>query len=105
MNVVRDDVKMLVEKELAAANRKYPPFRSAHEGYAVMLEEYEEAAEAISALKTSMECLWDNVRHDWDSPNDGAYEIAISGACELIQFAAMKLKFLDGVRSGWKCEK
>ena len=44
MNAIKQDVKALVQKELESANKKYPStFRSRHEAYGVMLEEFEEA--------------------------------------------------------------
>lgn len=42
MNVIENDVRALVDKELTAANERFPQFHSAHEGYAVILEEVEE---------------------------------------------------------------
>lgn len=36
MDVVMNDVRLLVKKELAAANKKFPMFASAHEGWAVI---------------------------------------------------------------------
>ena len=42
MNAIENDVRALVDKELDAANERFPQFHSAHEGYAVILEEVEE---------------------------------------------------------------
>ena len=42
MNAVENQVRELVKVELAAANEKFPPFHSAHEGWAVLKEEVEE---------------------------------------------------------------
>ena len=42
MNAVETHVRNLVEIELAAANERFPPFHSAHEGWAVILEEVDE---------------------------------------------------------------
>lgn len=35
MNVIENDVRALVDKELTAANERFPQFRSQHEGYAL----------------------------------------------------------------------
>ena len=43
MDVVMNDVRLLVKKELAAANQNFPMFHSAHEGWAVIREEMSEA--------------------------------------------------------------
>lgn len=39
MNAVESDVEKLVQKELESANRRFPMFRSDHEGAAVIFEE------------------------------------------------------------------
>ncbi len=59
--------------ELKLANSKFPPFNSLHEGYAVMLEEFDE--------------MWEEIRKK--EPNTS--EIYL----EVIQIAAMSVKFLD----------
>ena len=38
-NVVKREVYKLIDKELAAANEKFPLFGSSHEAFAVILEE------------------------------------------------------------------
>lgn len=104
MNVVRDDVTELVERELRAANMKYPQFHSPHEGYAVMLEEYEEAKnELIGNVEILLDSLWNEIRMDTGDYRDvdAIMKAAINAACEVIQTAAMARKFTDGVRSGW----
>lgn len=48
MNAIKQDVKALVQKELESANKKYPTtFRSRHEAYGVMLEEFEEVKDEL----------------------------------------------------------
>ena len=55
MNAIKQDIKALVQKELESANKKFPStFRSRHEAYGVMLEEFEEAKDE---LETCMEVL------------------------------------------------
>lgn len=98
-NAVRNDVKALVIKELAAANEKFPPFYSAHEGYAIMLEEVEEADEEMSSLKGSIKALWDfgvkhNSKYEIKTLACAMYECAEKLACEAIQVAAMAEKML-----------
>ena len=52
MNAIKQDIKALVQKELESANKKYPAtFRSRHEAYGVMLEEFEEANCELIACK------------------------------------------------------
>lgn len=57
MNAVSEDVKMLVEKELEAANERFPQFHSEHEGWAVMQEEAEELQEECTSIEMAMEQL------------------------------------------------
>ena len=98
MNAIENQVRQLVDVELAAANERFPQFHSAHEGWAVILEELEEVDEAVSRAKASSEILWKNIRGNEDDADVYAIflgEYAINAACEAIQVAAMCKKFLD----------
>lgn len=97
MNAIETQVRELVATELAAANRKHPPFHSQHEGYAVILEEMQETEEAIRLAKIDLEIAWRNIRDDIGAEVEicGLKERAIHAACEAIQVAAMCQKFLD----------
>lgn len=56
MDVIKKDVEALVQKELESANKKYPPtFRSRHEAYGVMLEEFEEAQDELETCMDDLE--------------------------------------------------
>ena len=59
MNELRKEVEAAAMAELNRANAKFPLFNSTHEGYAVILEEAEEAQEAMENVKTSLAVLWD----------------------------------------------
>ena len=97
MNAVETHIRNLVEIELAAANERFPQFRSQHEGYAVILEEFDEAKEQLEAAELFLDHMWDNVRHD--SPARLSAEslmmFSINAACEAIQVAAMCRKFME----------
>ena len=97
MNAIENDVRALVDKELAAANERFPQFHSAHEGYAVILEEFEEVKEQMAAGERFLGYMWDRIRHDSPAKNasDNLMLFAIGAACEAIQVAAMCQKFLD----------
>jgi len=59
MDAVRKDVRRLVNKELEAANKRFPQFASPHEGQNVVREELEEAERAIVPLKLYIETrMW-----------------------------------------------
>ena len=45
-----------VYKEIIQAKQKFPPFNSMHEGYAVILEELDEAWDQIKADNTEKAC-------------------------------------------------
>lgn len=109
MNAVHDDVVKLVDKELESANRKFPMFRSAHEGCAVILEELEEAREDLEFTEIIYKDLWRHVR---DNLGNGIYAgsvqtlcgLAVNLACEAIQVAAMAKKFMKSMKEPEKKE-
>lgn len=63
MDAVRKDVRRLVNKELEAANKRFPQLASPHEGQNVVREELEEAERAIVPLKLYIETrMWNMAR-------------------------------------------
>ncbi len=97
MNAAEPELRKLVDLELEAANRENPPFHSAHEGYAVILEEVEEAKAELARVENDMVSIWAGVRHD---DPDRAYtwarfleNTAMRLAAEALQVAAMARKF------------
>lgn len=97
MNAVKDKLIALVGEELEAANAIHPPFHSLHEGYAVLLEEVEEAKDALEKVETATKCVWYFIKNDGaeDAYLDAASleKQAINLAAEAIQVAAMARKF------------
>jgi len=63
-----------VMQELSKAAKKFPPFKSEHEGYAILFEEVDE--------------LWDAIKNTRTKNHD----VYVRG--EAIQVAAMALRFL-----------
>ena len=58
-------VEALVELEHKTIVDKYGKgYHSDHEGYAVMLEEVEEATEALREVQQHLACAWQDVRED-----------------------------------------
>lgn len=106
MDAVKKDVEALVEKELEAANKKFPLFNSAHEGYAVLLEEAEELDSDSASIKYDMQCLWGAVKGNNTEAAletiSHTYERAVNAAVEAIQTAAMCEKFKASLEA---CEK
>ena len=97
MNVVENDVRALVDKELAAANERFPQFHSQHEGYAVIKEEADELKEYTDLINNRMIYLWAKIRfnNSCEELVSRIYDDAINAACEAIQVAAMCKKFLE----------
>ena len=97
MNVVKDDVIKLVFKERDAANKRFPPFRSPHEGYAVILEELEEAQEVLDSSAIHLEFAWGLIKANQPPYSQivDSYADTINSICKLVQYAAMQRKFLD----------
>jgi hypothetical protein len=107
-NAIERDLYVLVDKELHDANRKFPMFHSAHEGYSVLREEGEEMIEAADAVSDGLSALWDGVRgtgfYQNRTPEQRAdmmhkratqiYQSAINTAVEALQTAAMARKFI-----------
>lgn len=96
MDAVEKDVRLLVKKELRAANQNFPMFHSAHEGWAVIREEMSEADEERYLLKQWIEYrLWNEVKGDLQIPKEDLKEMqyrAVHMAVEAIQMAAMICK-------------
>nr|DAD83833.1 MAG TPA: hypothetical protein [Myoviridae sp. ctJfU3] len=96
-DVVKRDIYGLIDKELEAANKKFPLFNSTHEAFAVILEEAVEAKEEAEKLDIYMNNFWNGARenHDpetlWKELTD-IYTTAINLAVEAIQTAAMARK-------------
>lgn len=104
-NVKNKDVRRLVNKELEAANKRFPQFASPHEGQNVVREELEEAERAIVPLKLYIETrMWNMVKANQTVPKDdfkAIREAAVNLAVEAIQVAAMAKKFEHGQRNNW----
>lgn len=101
MNKVKDKLPALVDEELAAAMKEHPLFASAHEGYAVLLEEVEETEAELQNLRFALGALWRGVKHDngvaIGAAVTAATRAAIDLAAEAIQVAAMARKIRDSI--------
>lgn len=94
-----DRIKQAVEEEYARATLKHGPLHaSAHEAYAVMLEEFEEAAAEAETLKYGLSGLWNatksNVELAQRTRLSDILDTAERAAAEYVQVAAMARKAL-----------
>lgn len=97
MNAVENQVRELVEVELAAANERFPQFHSQHEGYAVIQEEVDELKEDMDRINGRITSLRARVRfnNSCEEIVSRIFDDAINAACEAVQVAAMCKKFLE----------
>ena len=96
------DIKVFndqVKKELEDANKKFPPISSDHEGYAVLLEEFEELTLEILNAKSNLSSVWfDTKRGNCLQMQQNLWKMRTSlrkAYKELVQTAAMIEKWLD----------
>ena len=107
MSTIKSDVEKLVQKELEFANRKFPMFRSDHEGAAVIYEEIEECKQEIENLEIQFEVLWSYVKADNKMSVSTSVRLKLTAAnlaCEAIQVSAMAQKFIDSKKEREKSE-
>lgn len=100
MNAIKQDVKELVQKELESANKKFPKtFRSRHEAYGVMLEEFEEATDELRNCELLLIKFKSSMKSDGSVLEEATLkhlkQNAINLACEAGQLAAMAQKALN----------
>lgn len=96
-DVIKRDIYNLIDKELEAANEKFPLFNGKHEAYAVILEEAEEAMDEAATLEILVNNFWLGVRgnHEPEALHEeltAIYNTAINLATEAMQTAAMARK-------------
>lgn len=97
MTYMKNYVEYLAAAELNRANELHPAFASAHEGWAVLLEEIRELSSETHAIEEMHQLVFADVMQD-RSARDGiacVYETAIRAACEAIQVAAMAKKYIE----------
>jgi hypothetical protein len=101
-------VEKLTEEEAERSMIKFPLFNSTHEGYAVIKEEIEEAAEELKFVSFELDKIWDYVRRN-RLENALAHMKslkidAMNLAAEAIQVSAMAQKFIDSFKEAERNE-
>ena len=88
----------LIAEELIIANSKFPMFHSAHEGYAVLLEEVEEMIECGNNISARMRNIWEHIKHNSNESYSEVYSLRTDVLLlveEAVQVGAMAQKFID----------
>lgn len=95
-----DGVTEIVQQELEECIKQHGLFNSAHEGFAIMLEEVDETTEDAAIFNKTFLEFWKAIKEN--KPKEELIEIASKlkkyvelMACEAIQVAAVCLKFID----------
>lgn len=95
---MQEQIKKMIEEELARGNAKNGPFVDAHQGYSVILEEFQEAKEELESLEYNLGMMWNEVRGKMkfvppmQESVDAIYKRAINLTAEAIQIGAMVAK-------------
>lgn len=94
-------IEQAVCHELRNIVKKYgPTYHSEHEGFAVLMEECQEAAECDKDMQESLENLWRSIREN-DFSNfelSQVYHTALAMAEEAVQVAAVCERFMETVK-------
>lgn len=97
MTKLKEAVEKMVQSELDLASKQHGEhFHSAHEAYAVIREEQDEASQEFQDLRDFLWKFWGEVKANRDGKSElhDIEELAINAACECIQVAAMAEKAL-----------
>lgn len=83
MKILEAEAREMIARERWRANIQHEPFRSTHEGFAVLAEECQELGEAVEAIARELERMWKCIREDDDK----------AAVAEAAQVGAMAQKF------------
>ena len=101
-DLIREISRLAREEYQRAAAEHGGAANTPHEGYALIKEEEEEAADQMSTVIQKVKTLWWSVKSDNLGTQrqclDEIRTAAILGACELVQVAAMADKALEGLK-------
>ncbi len=94
-------IEQAICHELRNIVKKYgPTYASEHEGFAVLMEECQEAAESDKDMQEHLEKLWTSIRQNEFSNFELSliYNFAIGLAEEAVQVAAVCERFMETVK-------
>lgn len=105
MDKILEKMEVAAEEEYEKILAKWGVFHSAHEGYAVLQEEVEEAQEEMESLREDMKAMWGKIREDAEDEAAGIveeiYNDAMKCAAELMQVGAVCLRFINSNGKDW----
>lgn len=98
-----ENINKLVDSELENARNRFNNINSSHEGYAVILEEFEEVQEEISNFEQTLQTLWKAVKNN-SAEDQAEYiksmeHISTQIIKESIQIAAMCKRYNEDLLS------
>ena len=99
----KESIDQAVCYELQNIVKEYgPTYHSTHEGYAVLKEEVEEAADDMKQIEQLMEGVWDAVKMNFAMKDQlcKLKAVAVALAGEAVQCAAVLERFLSTVGGG-----
>lgn len=94
-------IEQAICHELRNIVKKYgPTYASHHEGFAVLMEECQEATESDKDMQEHLENLWKSIRENETSNFElsQVYNFAIALAEEAVQVAAVCERFMETVK-------
>ena len=85
-----------LEAEIKRADALHPPIASAHEGWAVLLEEIQELDEEVQSARSMHDLIFHDIRRDVPAGEgvECIYWAALRAAREAIQVGAAATSFL-----------
>lgn len=107
----RDEVRKMAEAELMFTSRIHNPlFNSMHEGYAILLEEFEELQSDMNNISYGIKQLWEQIKSDgYEFDTEEKIKETLSNLelfstnaiVEAVQVLAMIFKFQDFFEDSW----
>jgi len=95
-------IDLLISEEFMNACEKFPRHNSAHESYAIALEEFEELTDELVQIKEKMNELWIAIKNDNQGSKQGEIieqikDLNLKLITEAVQFSAMTERFYNDI--------
>ena len=104
ISIDKDMIETMIISELHKAEKKFKPFNSGHEGWAIIKEEIEEMQEILYGIDYYMDAIWNYVRENSTTQQlfhaQKMYDVTLDIIKEAIQVAAMCKRFQKDLGTG-----